>query len=74
MDKPDLEVGVTAPAAMLAPKPSSVGFEEAAALPLPGLTATDPKEGETVLVVGANGAVGSYVAQIAAPVSSRRRA
>jgi NADPH2:quinone reductase len=65
---------------MLAPKPSSVGFEEAAALPLPGLTAmglveaTDPKEGETVLVVGANGAVGSYVAQIAAPVSSRRRA
>lgn len=62
---------VTAPVSAIAPKPSSVGFEEASALPTPGLTAmalmdaTDPKEGETVLVVGATGGVGSYAVQIA---------
>lgn len=68
---------VTAPAAILARKPSSVGFEEAAALPIPGLTAmslveaTDPKEGETVLVVGATGGVGSYAVQMAARRGAR---
>lgn len=68
---------VTAPAAILAKKPSSVGFGEAAALPMPGLTAmnlveaTDPKEGETVLVVGATGGVGSFVVQMAARRGAR---
>ena len=62
---------VTAPVSMVATKPSSVGFEEAAALPMPALTAmglvdaVDPKDGETVLVVGATGGVGSYAVQIA---------
>src|SRR5918994_1578898 len=53
---------VGAPAAIVARKPESVGFAEAAALPTPGLTAMDlvdaadlPREGETVLIVGATG-------------------
>lgn len=68
---------VTAPESILAKKPSSVGFEEAAALPMPGLTAmglveeTDPRKGETVLVVGATGGVGSYAVQMAARRGAR---
>ena len=67
---------VTAPSSILAKKPESVGFAEAAALPTPGLTAmdlvdaVDPGEGETILIVGATGGVGSYAVQLAA----RRRA
>src|ERR671912_2259043 len=63
---------VSAPAAIVARKPRAVGFAEAAALPMPGLTAmdlvdaVDLKEGETVLVVGATGGVGSYATQLAA--------
>jgi NADPH:quinone reductase-like Zn-dependent oxidoreductase len=62
---------VSAPAAIVAKKPESVDFTEAAALPVPGLTAmdlvdaVDPKEGETVLIVGATGGVGSYAVQLA---------
>jgi NADPH:quinone reductase-like Zn-dependent oxidoreductase len=62
---------VSAPAAIVAKKPDSVRFTEAAALPVPGLTAmdlvdaVDPKEGETVLIVGATGGVGSYALQLA---------
>jgi NADPH:quinone reductase-like Zn-dependent oxidoreductase len=62
---------VRAPAAIVAKKPESVRFMEAAALPVPGLTAmdlvdaVDPKEGETVLIVGATGGVGSYAVQLA---------
>jgi NADPH:quinone reductase-like Zn-dependent oxidoreductase len=67
---------VGAPASIVAKKPESVGFAEAAALPTPGLTAmdlvdaVDPKEGETVLIVGATGGVGSYAVQL----TSRRGA
>jgi NADPH2:quinone reductase len=63
---------VSAPANIVARKPESVGFAEAAALPTPGLTAmdlvdaVDPAEGETVLIVGATGGVGSYAVQLAA--------
>jgi NADPH:quinone reductase-like Zn-dependent oxidoreductase len=63
---------VRAPAAIVARKPESVSFTEAAALPVPGLTAmdlvdaVDPGEGETVLIVGATGGVGSYAVQLAA--------
>jgi NADPH:quinone reductase-like Zn-dependent oxidoreductase len=63
---------VRAPAAIVAKKPESVSFAEAAALPVPGLTAmdlvdaVDPKEGEIVLIVGATGGVGSYAVQLAA--------
>jgi NADPH:quinone reductase-like Zn-dependent oxidoreductase len=63
---------VGAPAAIVARKPESVSFAEAAALPTPGLTALDlvdavrPEEGDTVLIVGATGGVGSYAVQMAA--------
>src|ERR687897_2051803 len=63
---------VGAPAAIVAKKPESVGFAEAAALPTPALTAmdlvdaVDLGEGETVLIVGATGGVGSYAVQLAA--------
>jgi NADPH:quinone reductase len=51
----------------LAPLPAGLDFEAAAALPLAGLTAllvveaVAPLAGETVLVVGAGGAIGRYV-------------
>jgi len=63
---------ISAPATIVAKKPVTVGFAEAAALPTPGLTAMDLvdaveiKEGETVLIVGATGGVGSYATQLAA--------
>jgi NADPH:quinone reductase-like Zn-dependent oxidoreductase len=63
---------VSAPASIVAKKPESVGFAEAAALPTPGLAAMDLLdavnlgEGETVLIVGATGGVGSYAVQLAA--------
>ncbi|HYT51809.1 MAG TPA: NADP-dependent oxidoreductase [Gaiellaceae bacterium] len=56
----------------VARKPSGLGFTEAAALPLAGVTAlvavdaVDPHEDDTVLVVGADGGVGSYAVQLAA--------
>ena len=68
---------VRVPAAIVAKKPESVGFTEAAALPVPGLTAmalveaVDPREGETVLIVGATGGVGSYAVQLAARRGAR---
>jgi NADPH:quinone reductase len=68
---------VGAPAAIVAKKPRSVDVAEAAALPTPGLTAldlvdaVDLKEGDTLLVVGATGGVGSYVVQLAARRGAR---
>ena len=68
---------VSAPASIVAKKPASVGFAEAAALPTPGLTAmdlvdaADPREGEIVLVVGATGGVGSYAVQLASRRGAR---
>jgi NADPH:quinone reductase-like Zn-dependent oxidoreductase len=68
---------VAAPAAIVAKMPESVGVAEAAALPMPGLTAldlvdaADPGEGETVLIVGATGGVGSYAVQLAARRGAR---
>ena len=56
----------------LAAKPSNVSFEEAAAVPISGLTALqavrdhgEVKTGQTVLIVGASGGVGSFAVQIA---------
>jgi|SRR5919108_3103931 NADPH:quinone reductase-like Zn-dependent oxidoreductase len=60
----------TIPADGLALKPESVDHGEAAAVPHTGLTAlkaldeVDPREGQTVLVVGATGGVGSFVTQL----------
>jgi NADPH:quinone reductase-like Zn-dependent oxidoreductase len=68
---------VSAPASIVAGKPESVGFAEAAALPTSGLTAmdlvdaVDPKERDTVLIVGATGGVGSYAVQLAARRGAR---
>jgi NADPH:quinone reductase len=61
----------------VAPKPSSLDFLEAGALPLAGVgallsvDALDPSGGERVLVVGATGGVGSYVVQLAAKRGAR---
>jgi len=68
---------VSAPATIIAKKPVTVGFAEAAALPTPGLTAldlvdaVDTREGETILIVGATGGVGSYATQLAARRGAR---
>lgn len=54
-----------------APKPESLDYAEAASVPHVGLTAlaaieaADPQPGQTIVVVGATGGVGSFVTQIA---------
>ncbi|KAA0931582.1 MULTISPECIES: NAD(P)-dependent alcohol dehydrogenase [Streptomyces] len=60
-------------AAKLAPKPAGLTFEQAAALPVSGVTALQalsgpgrPRPGQKVLVVGASGGVGCYAVQLAA--------
>ncbi|WP_330334125.1 NAD(P)-dependent alcohol dehydrogenase [Streptomyces sp. NBC_00536] len=61
-----------APQAKLALKPPSLSFEQAAALPVSGLTALQALRdsgglaaGQKVLVIGASGGVGSYAVQLA---------
>jgi NADPH:quinone reductase-like Zn-dependent oxidoreductase len=60
----------------VAPKPSSLDFAHAGATPLAGIaaiTSSDalaPAEGETVLVIGAMGGVGSFFVQLAAGASA----
>ncbi|HEX5574337.1 MAG TPA: NADP-dependent oxidoreductase [Gemmatimonadales bacterium] len=82
LSKPVMGMGtyaehVGAPAVIVAKKPESVGFAEAAALPTPALTAmdlvdaVDLGDGETVLIVGATGGVGSYAVQLAARRGAR---
>ncbi|CAM5642186.1 NADP-dependent oxidoreductase [Streptomyces griseomycini] len=69
---------VAAPVRTLAPKPRNLTFEEAAGLPLTGLTAyqvlhdvLEVKRGETVLVHAAAGGVGSLAVQLAAHLGAR---
>jgi NADPH:quinone reductase-like Zn-dependent oxidoreductase len=69
---------VTAPAQKVARKPASLSFEEAAGVPVAGSTAYQGiveeiglKEGETVLVSGATGGVGTMAVQIAASLRAR---
>ena len=68
---------VGAPETIVAKKPVTVDFAEAEALPTPGLTAmdlvdaVDTREGETILIVGATGGVGSYATQLAARRGAR---
>src|SRR3954447_14984574 len=69
---------VAAPVRTLARKPRNVSFEEAAGLPLAGLTAYQVlhrvlrvKRGETVLVHAAAGGVGSIAVQLAAHFGAR---
>lgn len=60
------------PVAKLAPMPAGVSFEEAASLPISGLTALQAvrdrarvADGQSVLVLGASGGVGVFATQIA---------
>lgn len=61
-----------APAKKLVPKPADLGYEQAAALPISGLTALQALDAvavqpdQRVLVLGASGGVGSFAVQIAA--------
>jgi NADPH:quinone reductase-like Zn-dependent oxidoreductase len=57
----------------LAKKPENISFEDAAAIPVAGATAyqgifeeIDLEEGETILIAGAAGGVGTFAVQIAA--------
>jgi NADPH:quinone reductase-like Zn-dependent oxidoreductase len=61
------------PQGRVARKPTTLSFEEAATLPVSGLTAIQAvrdggriQPGDRVLVIGASGGVGSYAVQIAA--------
>jgi NADPH:quinone reductase-like Zn-dependent oxidoreductase len=61
-----------APAGKLAAKPVNVSFEQAAAVPVSGLTALQAVRdhghvgtGDTVLIIGASGGVGSFAVQLA---------
>ena len=68
---------VSAPVRTLARKPVSLSWEEAAALPLAGLTAYQALrrlvvgEGDTVLVHNASGGVGGFAVQIARVLGAR---
>jgi NADPH:quinone reductase-like Zn-dependent oxidoreductase len=68
---------VTAPVRTLARKPVALGFDEAAGLPLAGLTGYQlltrlgTKPGETVLVHAAAGGVGSLAVQVAKVLGAR---
>ncbi|AZQ70908.1 MULTISPECIES: NADP-dependent oxidoreductase [Streptomyces] len=68
---------VAAPVRTLALKPAGLTFEEGAALPLAGLTALQSLravragEGDTVLIHGASGGVGSMAVQLARRLGAR---
>jgi NADPH:quinone reductase-like Zn-dependent oxidoreductase len=61
-----------AAAAYLVPKPANVGFEQAASIPMSGLTALHAlrdvggvESGQQVLITGAGGGIGTFAVQIA---------
>jgi NADPH:quinone reductase-like Zn-dependent oxidoreductase len=63
---------LTVPADMVVPKPARLAFEQAAGVPLAGLTALQMlrdralvRSGSRVLIVGAAGGIGSFAVQIA---------
>ncbi|GHC41538.1 NADP-dependent oxidoreductase [Streptomyces sp. SCA3-4] len=68
---------VAAPVRTLAPKPSGLTFEEAAGIPLAGLTAyqalkaVQAGKGDTVLIHAAAGGVGSMAVQLARHMGAR---
>jgi NADPH:quinone reductase-like Zn-dependent oxidoreductase len=68
---------VTAPESTLVEKPASLSFEEAAAVPLAGLTALQAlrthgkvQPGQKVLIHGASGGVGTFAVQIASALGA----
>lgn len=69
---------VAVPAGRAYRKPASLTFEEAAGAPVAGVTALQGifdelgvREGETVLITGATGGVGTFAVQIAASAKAR---
>jgi len=67
----------SAPIDKIAPKPGNLGFEEAAAVPTTGCTALQGirdvgkvRSGQSVLVIGAAGGVGSFAVQIAKAIGA----
>jgi NADPH:quinone reductase-like Zn-dependent oxidoreductase len=63
---------------LLAPKPSSLTFEQAATVPITGTTALQAvrdkggvQAGQTVLIIGAAGGVGSFAVQVARALGAR---
>ncbi len=73
-----LAENITVPVAQLAPKPAHLGWQEAAALPLAGLTAyralfarAGLRAGERVLVNGIGGGVALFALQFAVAVGAR---
>lgn len=66
------ELVAAGPDVVLASKPAGMAFDVAAAIPLAGVTAHDAvhavelTKGDTVVVAGATGGVGSFVVQLAA--------
>jgi NADPH:quinone reductase len=71
------ELIALSPEMSVAAKPSSLEFASAGAAPLTGITALAAidaltlSEGETVLIVGANGGVGSFAVQLAARAGAK---
>jgi NADPH:quinone reductase-like Zn-dependent oxidoreductase len=68
----------TAPAALIAKKPAGVSHEQAAAIPVAGLTAWQAlfdrgglERGQTALIAGAAGGVGHFAAQFAKLAGAR---
>ena len=66
-----------APEAKLAPKPEAVSFEQAAAVPIAGLTALQAlrdkghlQPGQNVLINGAAGGIGTFAVQIAKSIGA----
>jgi NADPH:quinone reductase-like Zn-dependent oxidoreductase len=62
----------------LAPKPATLSHREAAAIPMPGLTAVQAlfdhgrlSAGQTVLILGAGGGVGTFAVQLARAAGAR---
>jgi NADPH:quinone reductase-like Zn-dependent oxidoreductase len=69
---------IKAPAANLHPKPGALSFEEAAAIPLAGLTAyravvtrAKVEAGETIIVTGIGGGVATFALQFARHLGAR---
>ena len=69
---------VCAPEGVLTPKPANLGFDQAAAAPLAGVTALQGlrrvgglRAGESVLVNGASGGVGTFAVQLAKALGAK---